>query len=47
VDPFVDGEHHGRHGHVDVLAPAGALTLGEAGQDGLAEALLLRNLAVA
>jgi acyl-CoA dehydrogenase len=34
VHTLVDGEHHGRHGHVDVLALAGTLTLGETGQDG-------------
>jgi len=34
VHTLVDGEHHGRHGHVDVLALADALTLGETGQDG-------------
>jgi hypothetical protein len=34
VHPLVDRQHHGRHGHVDVLAPPGALTLGQAGQDG-------------
>jgi hypothetical protein len=34
VHALVDGEHHGCHGHVDVLALAGALPLGEAGQDG-------------
>jgi hypothetical protein len=34
VHALVDGEHHGRHGHVDVLAGAGPLALGEAGQDG-------------
>ncbi len=33
VHTLVDGEHHGRHGHVDVLAPAGTPSFGQAGQD--------------